>query len=198
MDSNIFHEWLISFNSWISSRLQEEVALLLDNAPHHKPLESAEKVDIGSGIDAYELGRVLLIFIPPNVTSHLHPLDQALIRAVKQSYRNYFLNWSLQATHRLEGIAELSKDMPYTRVALSWHGETYTAMEEHNPLAIRFEFTCTTCSACPGNHGSWQCTQHKEYLCASRCTTADYIFIRSCIPYQVDLLFEVIGKLSGG
>ena len=61
MDSNIFREWLISFKSWISSRLQEEVALLLDNAPHHKPLESAEKVDIGSGIDAYELGRVLLM-----------------------------------------------------------------------------------------------------------------------------------------
>ena len=39
-------------------RSKEEVALLLDNAPHHKPLESAEKADIGSGIDTYELGSV--------------------------------------------------------------------------------------------------------------------------------------------
>jgi len=89
VDGNIFREWLISFNSWISSRLREKVVFLLDHAQQHKPPKGAEKVDIGSGIDAYEFGKVLLIFIPPNVTSHVQPLDQGVIRAVKQWYRNY-------------------------------------------------------------------------------------------------------------
>jgi len=56
----------------------------------------------------------------PNVISHVQFLDQGVIRSVKQCYRNYLYNWSLQETHRWEGDVDLSKHMPYTRVILPW------------------------------------------------------------------------------
>ncbi|XP_069102038.1 tigger transposable element-derived protein 4-like [Argopecten irradians] len=84
MTSTIFSDWLNRFNRKMK-RQGRNVLLFLDNAPTHP------KVD---------LSNVKLKFFPPNTTSHLQPMDQGIIQAMKLKYRKRQLQYLIAQMDR--------------------------------------------------------------------------------------------------
>ncbi|GBM68865.1 hypothetical protein AVEN_261838-1 [Araneus ventricosus] len=72
MTSNIFKEFLLK---WTKELKDEKIALLLDNCSAH-PVE-----------EELHLKNIKLVFLPPNTTSTIRPLDQGIIRSFKFHYR---------------------------------------------------------------------------------------------------------------
>ncbi|XP_066259146.1 jerky protein homolog-like [Euwallacea similis] len=58
-----------------------EALLLLDNAPSHSNEEELKSED----------GQIVTMFLPPNVTLRIQPMDQNVIRLTKLYYRNSLL-----------------------------------------------------------------------------------------------------------
>lgn len=87
MTSQIFEKWL---RSWDAESGGNKILLLVDNCPAH-PVVSNLKC-------------IKLVFLPPNVTSVLQPMDQGVIKALKTQYRK------LQVLHMIQNI-ENSKDI---------------------------------------------------------------------------------------
>lgn len=63
--------------------------MLLDNAPVHPKAEVLDEID----------QRCNVIYLPPNVTSEIQPMDQGVISALKRVYRTGFLRELLSHTH---------------------------------------------------------------------------------------------------
>ena len=61
--------------------LPEKALLLLDNAPSHPPVEELTSDD----------GLIQVMYMPPNVTPLIQPMDQNVIRLTKLHYRSMFL-----------------------------------------------------------------------------------------------------------
>ena len=61
--------------------IEYKVLLLLDNAPAHPSPEKLTSCD----------GKVTTMFLPPNTTSILQPLDQGLLEALKRRYKKCLL-----------------------------------------------------------------------------------------------------------
>ena len=72
MTSAIFSDWLINFDREIGTS-NRKIALILDNTPSHYITASLLNIE--------------LIFIPPNMTFHLQPLDAGIIHSFKANYR---------------------------------------------------------------------------------------------------------------
>ena len=73
-----FKDYVESFDRWAKTK-DQHLVLLIDNAPSHKQVK---------------LDNVLILFLPPNTTSVLQPLDAGIIRSFKAKYRaqlNMFL-----------------------------------------------------------------------------------------------------------
>jgi hypothetical protein len=85
MTQQLFHEWIHSFfipevkNQLKQKELPQKAILLLDNASVH----------YFSGKD--EIEGIKLIFLPPNATALIQPLDQSIIFSFKQNYRKTLL-----------------------------------------------------------------------------------------------------------
>ncbi|XP_039968733.1 jerky protein homolog-like [Bactrocera tryoni] len=94
MTSAVFKEWFHeSFVPQVTSFLKEKglpikVLLLIDNAPSH-PNEAQLTT---------EDGQILAMFMPPNVTPLIQPMDQNAIKITKLHYRNSLLA-SIAATN---------------------------------------------------------------------------------------------------
>ena len=72
MDSQIFEEWVRKLDR--TFRMEgRKIALLIDNCPVHPSVS--------------DLTNVQLVFLPPNTTSVLQPMDQGVIRSLKAHYR---------------------------------------------------------------------------------------------------------------
>ncbi len=76
----IFEQWLKDFNREMI-RQKRFVLLLLDNASGHNVSEKLKS----------ELSNVALYFFKPNVTSHIQPDDQGIIRTWKCKYRQHLV-----------------------------------------------------------------------------------------------------------
>lgn len=92
MKGDVFEEWLKIFSARARGR---QVVLLLDNASsHHAPLGD---LDFEGGLYVCRYSeRVLIVFLPPNLTSAIQPMDQGIIAAFKAYYRSSFLKWNLR------------------------------------------------------------------------------------------------------
>ncbi|XP_064462536.1 tigger transposable element-derived protein 6-like [Ornithodoros turicata] len=86
--SQLFEQWVIAFDRDMQ-RQRRQVLLLLDNCAAHKI--------------ATQLRAVRLLFLPPNATSLLQPLDQGII-------------WSLKSLYRKRLVSRLVFDMDQKRV----------------------------------------------------------------------------------
>ena len=76
MTSLIFTDWLKK----LDKRMEEQgrqVVLLLDNAPCH--------------VHSIALANVSILYLPPNTTAHLQPMDAGIIRNFKLKYRKSLL-----------------------------------------------------------------------------------------------------------
>ena len=76
MTAALFFEWLERFNAYIARTFSRKVALLIDNCSAHGTLENLPS-----------LSNVEVIFLPPNTTSKLQPLDAGIIASLKLRYR---------------------------------------------------------------------------------------------------------------
>ena len=70
MTSEIFINWLQKWNTKLSHK-GRKIALFLDNATCHPPVP---------------LSNIELVFLPPNTTSHIQPMDQGIIANFKRHY----------------------------------------------------------------------------------------------------------------
>ena len=68
MTSDIFEGWLRKLDRQFLLQ-GRSVAMVVDNCPPHAQLEN--------------LRAIILVFLPPNTTSHLQPCDQGIIYSLK-------------------------------------------------------------------------------------------------------------------
>lgn len=95
----IFSEWLEEFDI-LMGRMNRKAALILDNAPSHR--------------HHLKLRNTVTIFIPPNLTSHLQPLDAGIIQNLKAFYKKTL---TLEAIKNFDANKKFS---PSLRDAVIW------------------------------------------------------------------------------
>ena len=66
------------------------IHLLLDNAPSHRSAEELNKIDPNCRV----------MYLPPNMTSLVQPMDQGIISALKRRYKTGFLHEMLSRNHQ--------------------------------------------------------------------------------------------------
>jgi hypothetical protein len=67
--------------------------MILDNASSH--VVSSIEVGKSHGFSTLKLSNMTLVFLPPNVTSVVQPLDQGIIPSFKIQYKKKLLRWVL-------------------------------------------------------------------------------------------------------
>ena len=77
MTASIFEEYFKDLNKNLR-KSNRKILLLLDNCTAHPNLE---------------FSNIKLLFLPPNTTSLIQPLDQGVIRTFKSKYRKFFLRF---------------------------------------------------------------------------------------------------------
>ena len=73
---------------------QRHCLMLLDNASSHGVADTV-LTKVGS-FDAFRLSNLLLLFLPPNCTSFVQPLDQGIIAAFKAHYKGKLARYMVQ------------------------------------------------------------------------------------------------------
>ncbi|CAG4934403.1 unnamed protein product [Parnassius apollo] len=108
MNSEIFIDWYDNtFIPEVKKRQndigkQENLLLLLDNAPTHPSAELLER----------ENGKFKVKFLPSNVTSLLQPMDQSIIETLKRIYRKQLLRRLLSVDEdNVEVVLSFFKEM---------------------------------------------------------------------------------------
>jgi hypothetical protein len=87
---------------------QRHIALITDNCPiHPNPLRPPNNY---SGPPPPVLTNITLIYLPPNNTSRLQPLDQGIIKAFKAAYRRYYADNMVQHFNQ-NGVAPQRLDI---------------------------------------------------------------------------------------
>ena len=95
MTSEIFSTWLRRFNNMMSLK-KKKALLFLDNCSSHPPMD---------------LSHVKLVFLPPNTTSRLQPMDAGIIQAVKTKYRKRMLRHVSVEIDECNSAEEVSKNI---------------------------------------------------------------------------------------
>ncbi|KAL0021024.1 hypothetical protein WJX77_008053 [Trebouxia sp. C0004] len=105
----VFESWIKTVNSRMASQ-RRHILMLMDNASSHRivtiPLEKLQ------GLDSFRLSNILVVYLPPNTTSKVQPLDAGIIAAFKQHYRKYLLRWYLSQYETAADNVNLAKLVP--------------------------------------------------------------------------------------
>lgn len=80
MTKELFFAWLNRFDQYVARKPGRKILLLLDNCSAH-----------GKAEDLPPLHNIRVIFLPPNTTSKVQPLDAGIIAWVKRRYRRRLL-----------------------------------------------------------------------------------------------------------
>jgi len=89
MTTEIMVDWLRWFDKQMSGR---QVLLLMDNfSAHLAAINELELMPKGLGLENTEV-----VFLPPNTTSRLQPLDQGIIASFKARYRRSWIRFMLE------------------------------------------------------------------------------------------------------
>ncbi|XP_017491045.1 PREDICTED: jerky protein homolog-like, partial [Rhagoletis zephyria] len=87
MTADIFREWFHQCfvpevqKYLLKKGLPTKAILLLDNAPSHPPEDDLKTTD----------GSIFVVYMPPNVTPLIQPMDQNVIRLTKLYYKKHLL-----------------------------------------------------------------------------------------------------------
>jgi hypothetical protein len=99
MLATLFQEWLHDFDLKVSRKYgNQPVLLLLDNCPSH----------ITEGLT---LSNTEVLFLPPNTTSTLQPMDAGVIMSFKRHYRRYHIRWMLEQIEGGKDASDLKMDV---------------------------------------------------------------------------------------
>jgi len=105
MSSEIFEEWVrkVDRKFRVDGR---KIALIIDNCPTHPTLSN--------------LTNVQLVFLPPNTTSILQPMDQGVIRSLKAYYRGKVVRLISRALEEKKPCPKISILQGMKLLADSW------------------------------------------------------------------------------
>ena len=91
MDSILFDEWVHEVDRRFIKEEQKDV-LLVDNCPVHPSIDNLVSIE--------------LIFLPPNTTSKLQPMDQGIIRSLKANYNTISIKKLIEAIEKEKPFPE--------------------------------------------------------------------------------------------
>jgi hypothetical protein len=89
--------------------------MIWDNASPH--VVSSTKGSKSRGFSTLRLSNMTLVFLPPNVTSVIRPLDQGIIKSYKIQYKKKFLRWVL-SQYDDATLKDIMKAVPNIRQAM--------------------------------------------------------------------------------
>jgi hypothetical protein len=104
----------------------EKVIEILDIASSH--VVSSAKVGKPCGFSTLELSNITLVFLPPNVTSVVQPLDQGIIASFKNQYKKKLLWWVL-SQHDDGTLKDFGKVVPNIKQAIMWSYEVWSELD---------------------------------------------------------------------
>jgi hypothetical protein len=95
MKSDVFSKLMLKLDKKYRAQ-NRKILLLLDNCSSHPYLN---------------LTNIKLLFLPPNITSRLQPLDAGIIRSFKQRYRNKLLEYIVEKLESEENCESVVKQL---------------------------------------------------------------------------------------
>ena len=125
MKGDIFEAWILQLNNQFKGQNQK-VIIILDNAFSH--VVSYAKVGKSRGFSTLELSNMTLVFLPPNVTSVVQPLDQGIIASFKIQYKKKLLRWVL-SQYDDATLKDLRKVVPNIKQAIMWSYEVWSELD---------------------------------------------------------------------
>ena len=105
----------------------KRILLLMDNASSHV-LPGSDSTEL-HGLKCISLSNITIVFLPPNTTSVIQPLDAGIIAAFKQRYRAELLRWYVQQFDS-DSTRDLSKQLPDIRQAIIWSAQVWQDISE--------------------------------------------------------------------
>ena len=93
MDSILFKGWVCEVDRQFTKEGRKFV-LLVDNCPAHPSIDNLVSTE--------------LIFLPPNTTSKLQPMDQGIIRSLKSHYKMMSIKKLVEAIEKKKPFPEFS------------------------------------------------------------------------------------------
>ena len=93
MNSEIFEEWVRKLDQNFGAD-DRKIAFIIDNCPAHPSISNLTNVQI--------------VFLPPNTTSILQPMEQGVIRSLKAHYRGRVLRLLCRALEKKEPCPKIS------------------------------------------------------------------------------------------
>ena len=93
MDSILFEEWVLEVNRRFTKE-GREIVLFVDNCPAHPSIDNLVSTE--------------LIFLPPNTTSKLQPMDQGVIRSLRAHYTTMSFKKLIEAIEKKKPFPEFS------------------------------------------------------------------------------------------
>ena len=123
MNSEIFKEWVRKIDRKFRAD-DRKIALIIDNCPAHPAISN--------------LTNMQLVFLPPNTTSILQPMDQGVIRSLKAYYRGRVVRLLCRALEKKEPCPKISILQAMKILADSWEVVTKeTILFNRLPLLIQ-------------------------------------------------------------
>ena len=112
MDASIFHKWFHdTFIPFVRERLsslglEQKAVLVIDNCSAHPEASQLVSDD----------GKIEAVFLPPNVTSLIQPMDQGVLQALKWNYKKKLIRRLVIEDDRGESVLDFLKSIDMKRV----------------------------------------------------------------------------------
>ena len=115
MTTEIMESILTKFNYRLSQN-SRYIILMLDNAAYH-PRSLKEK-----------FSNIKMLFLPPNTTSQLQPLDLGIIQNFKVHYRHFLLSYVLGKIDECDTASEVVNSVNIL-MAIRWVAQTWSLVK---------------------------------------------------------------------
>ena len=116
MDGGILYSILGKINNKLT-RNGRKILLLLDNARCHPAVNIVGKYS-----------NIKVVFLPPNTTSELQPLDLGIIKTFKTYYRKLFMWYVLTKIDQCSSATEVSNSITILQ-AIYWISEAWRSVD---------------------------------------------------------------------
>lgn len=122
MDAGLFKDWFYNHfvpntERYLNERgYPRKCILLLDNAPSHPSEEQLKS------------GEIRVMFLPPNVTSLIQPMDQGVLENLKRNYRRLLLEQILDQVDNGCNLVDCLKEINLKNVAY-WIAEAWSQVK---------------------------------------------------------------------
>ena len=116
MTGSIFAAWLKILNRRVRGK---NAVLLVDNASSRRCIFEEIKAEDGLHHVRYS-ENLLVLFLPANMTSEIHPMDMGIMAKFKTLYRSRFVKWKLHQIEKGEGAVKLNILQAISMLIKAW------------------------------------------------------------------------------